>query len=85
MTERRRHRYQLVISLGEGVTGAERRKALEKAASRAQVEEVSVWARRVLFAAAELPEDAFVNRAEHEALKARVLELERLFSGGRRR
>lgn len=78
----KRERAQLVVSLGEGERGAERRELLEQAAFRARVP-VSTWARTVLCEAAQRqsgpqPADPLGRVLERLAeLEARVKDLER--------
>lgn len=71
-----RSRFQLVINLGTGTSGAQRRQAMEKAASVAH-ETLSAWARAVLCAAAGMPGEELVRRAEVAELERRVEALER--------
>lgn len=40
------------------------------------MKQLSVWAKRVLFTAAQLPEDAFVSRDELDFVKTRLTLLE---------
>ena len=65
-----RQRFQLVVGLGEGPRGAERRQQLEKAASLVH-QKVTVWARHVLLSMAGLREETPVTRAEFDALDER--------------
>ena len=74
MTDRKRS--QVVIHLGHGVQGAERRKALEKAASLLN-ETLSAWSRSVLCAAAGMPGEQLVTRAEVTELERRLEALEK--------
>lgn len=56
-----RERYQLVVRLGEGREGSEKKKALVKAATeRGMV--LSEWAREVLYAAAAIESKAPVEQ-----------------------
>lgn len=75
MTTTERNRFQLVIHLGEGLTGAERRQAMEKAASVAH-KSLSAWSRTVLCAAAGMPGEELVTRAELTELQRRLDALE---------
>jgi hypothetical protein len=92
-TAKRRPRFQVVIDLGMR-DGPEARMAIEKAASRAQLE-VSAWCRRVLLAAAGMADREFATRADllewdrqqsqrQSDLARRVLELEQAGSPSRR-
>ena len=70
-----RQRSQLVVALGDGELGEERREQLDRAAAREGLK-VSTWARRVLLEAAGLEHGETVDRAEFDALRRRVVALE---------
>lgn len=75
MSESVRDRHQLVVALGEGEVGAERKAAIVAFAA-AQELTVSAWARQVLLAAAGVEYEGSVTREEFNALSIRVRRLE---------
>lgn len=75
MPERKRDRYQVIVALGEGAEGAERRRVIAKAAREAD-KTVSAWVRHVVCVSLGLPLDEAVTRTEFEKLALRVAALE---------
>lgn len=71
-----RQRAQIVIALGRGNLGFERKKQFEKAASRLG-QTLSEWGRVVLCAAAGMPGEELVTRAEYQALVERMERMEK--------
>lgn len=71
----KRQRWQIMISIGAGGGGEDRRAKLE-AAARQQGMTLSEWGRRVLFEAAGVGLPVGVSRTEWSELERRVSRLE---------